>query len=704
MSSIYDLFYEFGQAALRQYLAYREGLGDVGLGASWSSLLEGSRAPSSGGPSDARVQREELIDEWLERPSEATLPLAELAVLFGLSPLDVQLLLVATAPVLDRRFRQAVGALSGRKDDRLPVDLAADLVALGDRAMFRRAISRFHHTQPLVRHRLIVLDEREAPLNLSHPPMVVADRVLVYLGLLDVKTRSVSQPLATVCERLEEAVTFEHVGLPEATERALQEAALHRRLPLLLEGPGEHSRLRVAQALAGVMGRSLLRVDLVYLLDQPLEILEMRLVEIFREARLGGDLVYLAGQSLPEHLGAPSQALLARALVGEAAVLSVSECPPWASALVSSWPQLTVPLPSPERRVALWEAALCNERHRPTLETLTVIARRFRLTAAQIDEAAMEARRRARVMARGHVTALELDAACRMQLSHQLSDLAQPIPPTPFSPADLILPEGETARFLELLDFAHSQGELMEGWGFGKRMPYGRGLSVLFHGPPGTGKTMAATIMAQQLGLDLFRVELSRLVSRYVGETEKNLARIFDEAERGRVLLLFDEADSLFTKRTDVKSSNDRYANLEVAYLLQRMESFEGVSVLTTNVEQHIDEAFKRRLRTKIHFPMPNAGTRTELWRRQVPPEAPQRPDIAFEHLGEHYELSGGVIKSAVLRAAFYAHREGVPIGLAHLVQAAVAECREGGVLVSDRHPRALELALAHERQSLVRA
>ncbi|MEL6181234.1 MAG: ATP-binding protein, partial [Myxococcota bacterium] len=223
-----------------------------------------------------------------------------------------------------------------------------------------------------------------------------------------------------------------------------------------------------------------------------------------------------------------------------------------------------------------------------------------------------------------------------------------------------------------------------------------RGYSLI-QGPPGTGKTMASMIIAQTLGLDLFRVELSRIVSRYVGETEKNLARVFDEAEKGRVVLLFDEADALFTKRTQVKSSVDRYANLEVAYLLQRMENFEGISVLTTNAEQHLDDAFKRRIRYKIHFPFPDPETRGRLWSSVLPEQTPRHPDIPFALLGQYFELSGGVIKASALRAAFYAMQDGSPIGLTHLVRAATAECREAGALVRDTHPRPLAEALKRE-------
>ena len=187
-------------------------------------------------------------------------------------------------------------------------------------------------------------------------------------------------------------------------------------------------------------------------------------------------------------------------------------------------------------------------------------------------------------------------------------------------------------------------------------------------------------------------------MNRYVGETEKNLARVFDEAERGRVMLLFDEADSLFAKRTSVKSTNDRYANLEVAYLLQRMENFEGVTVLTTNIEANLDDAFKRRIRYRIYFPMPDGPTRGRLFESLIPKHAPVKPGIPYDLLGEHFEISGGHIKQAVLKAAFYAKRDNTDIGLQQLTEATIAECRELGMLMNDNLPMPLTNALRVEK------
>src|SRR5690606_1287781 len=214
------------------------------------------------------------------------------------------------------------------------------------------------------------------------------------------------------------------------------------------------------------------------------------------------------------------------------------------------------------------------------------------------------------------------------------------------------------------------------------KMPYGRANSCLFNGPPGTGKTMAAGVIARELGMDLYRVDLSQIVSKWVGETEKNLARVFDEASRGHAVLLFDEADSLFGKRTAVKSSNDRYNNLQVNYLLQRIESFEGITILTTNLADAIDEAFARRIKFKVSFPVPDAAERAKLWRVMLPRDAECEASIDFDHLGESFEMAGANIKNTILRAAFRAAEACEPISTRLLEQAGISELREMGKLV----------------------
>jgi vesicle-fusing ATPase len=211
-----------------------------------------------------------------------------------------------------------------------------------------------------------------------------------------------------------------------------------------------------------------------------------------------------------------------------------------------------------------------------------------------------------------------------------------------------------------------------ERWGFAERASRGLGVTALFAGESGTGKTLAAEVLAADLGLDLYRIDLSATVSKYIGETEKNIRRLFDAAEASGAVLLFDEADALFGKRGEVKDGHDRYANLEVAYLLQRMESYRGLAILTTNMRSHIDRAFLRRLRFVIQFPFPDRDQRADIWRRVFPPAAPL-DGIDPEALAR-MTVPGGSIRSIALSAAFAAAEDGTPVTVDHVMRAARVE------------------------------
>ena len=233
---------------------------------------------------------------------------------------------------------------------------------------------------------------------------------------------------------------------------------------------------------------------------------------------------------------------------------------------------------------------------------------------------------------------------------------------------DLILGEQQKAQMRMVCDQMRYRAVVGEQWGFHKKTPYGRGLSVLFYGPPGTGKTMAAQVMASELCLDLYRIELPAVVSKYIGETEKNLEEIFEQAKKSQVILLFDEADVLFSKRTEVRDSNDKYSNMEAAFLLQKMEEYEGITVLATNFLQNFDEAFKRRMKFIIDFPFPDIAQRLQIWKQVFPKETPIEEELDYEFLAQSFELSGSNIKNVALHAAFLAAAENCRVGMRQIV------------------------------------
>jgi SpoVK/Ycf46/Vps4 family AAA+-type ATPase len=277
-----------------------------------------------------------------------------------------------------------------------------------------------------------------------------------------------------------------------------------------------------------------------------------------------------------------------------------------------------------------------------------------------------------------------IKAAARLHARPALGDLAQRVEAT-VGWDDLVLPAAQLAVLRQIAAQVRHRLRVYDDWGFGAGRR-GLGVSALFAGGSGTGKTMASEVLAGALGLDLYRVDLSQVVSKYIGETEKNLRRVFDAAEGGGVILLFDEADALFGKRSDVKDSHDRYANIEVSYLLQRMEAYRGLAILTTNMRGALDPAFLRRLRFVVEFPFPDAAGRAEIWRRVFPADTPTegvRPDRLAQ-----LTMAGGSIRNMALNAAFIAADAGRPVGMPDLLQAARTECAKADRPLSDAEIR----------------
>jgi SpoVK/Ycf46/Vps4 family AAA+-type ATPase len=337
-------------------------------------------------------------------------------------------------------------------------------------------------------------------------------------------------------------------------------------------------------------------------------------------------------------------------------------------------------LPSEANRLTLWQRALSGVKQDLDIER---VAARYPISGGIILKSAKAARSLSSARDDGGgITDDDVHAGLRATLDSKLSNLGKRILWRQ-TWEDLVLPEDSREEIDEFIARVKHRRRVYDDWGFSRKMAKGLGLSALFAGPPGTGKTMVAGLIADELSLDLYQIDLSRIVSKYVGETEKNLAELFDAAEAGHAVLLFDEADSLFAKRTEVKSSVDRYANLEVNYLLQRMEAFNGITILTTNLDSSIDDAFRRRISFRVNFPFPEPPDREKLWKAMLPDEATVGEDIDFERLADRYEMSGGFIRNAVLRAAFLAAADGEPITMGHMVRAANLEYQAMGKVIS---------------------
>ncbi|MGZ8694100.1 MAG: ATP-binding protein, partial [Gaiellaceae bacterium] len=327
-------------------------------------------------------------------------------------------------------------------------------------------------------------------------------------------------------------------------------------------------------------------------------------------------------------------------------------------------------------REDLWRAALAADGD----VARDGVAEQFRLAPEQIARGAVSARLQA-MLEGTPVDPRHLRGGARAQNAAGLERLARRVEPQ-VEWNDLVLPELAIQQLRELAARARHRELVIDEWGMRPGGGRGRGITALFAGDSGTGKTMSAEVIAADLGLDLYRVDLSAVVDKYVGETEKNLDRIFNEAEGVNAVLLFDEADALFGKRSEVRDAQDRYANIEVSYLLQRMESFDGLAVLATNLRAKLDDAFARRLDTVVDFPIPDKALRLRLWDACLGTQLPRGDDLDLEFCASAFELSGGNIRSVAVTAAYLAAVERRPVSMADLIRATHHEYRKLGRLI----------------------
>ncbi|MDD3024828.1 MAG: AAA family ATPase, partial [Syntrophomonadaceae bacterium] len=308
------------------------------------------------------------------------------------------------------------------------------------------------------------------------------------------------------------------------------------------------------------------------------------------------------------------------------------------------------------------------------------MASKFRFSPGQIKNALLQAYESGfgRSDGEGRITLEELHASCFAQGRHYLGKTAAKIN-TVYTWQELILPTDTVELLMMACNQMKNRHIVFGKWGFEKRLAYGRGLSMLFSGLPGTGKTMAAQVIAKELNLELYRIDLAQVVSKYIGETEKNLRHVFQEAESSNAILFFDEADALFGKRSQVKDSHDRYANIEIAYLLQKVEEYDGISILATNLSKNLDDAFVRRITFIIEFPFPDAEYRKKIWISMFPAQTPLHSEIDFDFLSRRFELAGGNIKNIVLSAAFLAAEACDSIHMSHILRATKYEYQKIG-------------------------
>lgn len=346
------------------------------------------------------------------------------------------------------------------------------------------------------------------------------------------------------------------------------------------------------------------------------------------------------------------------------------------------WIYLELPAPTASQKGRLWEYFLLDYPHTRELNP-QILGSRYVLHAGGIRRVLYAASKWAVGNGRTELDAEDIAWGVHQSQQGQLGNYAAAIPCV-FSWEDLMVEPEVKAQLTYFCDQLKYRSLVGSDWGFFHKMPYGRGLCALFYGPPGTGKTMAVQVIARELGLDVYRVDLSRMVSKYIGETEKHISELFDKAKHMNVILFFDEADAFFSRRMEIKDANDRNANSEVAHLLQKLEEYDGVTILATNLKENMDEAFKRRIQFMVYFRLPSPQIRRQLWHSLLPPQAPREKDLALDFFAEHFDLSGSQIKEILLSAAYIAAGQGVPLGNAQLKKALCLNYEKYGKRLTD--------------------
>jgi ATP-dependent 26S proteasome regulatory subunit len=570
-----------------------------------------------------------------------------LTAALALSPFERDVLLLLAGVEMDSKLASLCAEVAGR-DQRSAVTFSLAMSVLPNPHW--SALAPF---APLRRYRLI---EMESNRGLTSAPLRMDERILHYLAgvnRLDQRlegilcSRTASLPMAEEHKRI--AIEASH-----QCSRVPTSAALH----LCGDDPGAQEC--IAASIANDRGCELLVLRME---DTPSSNAELeQFVALWtRESLLlpamlllqwEGDAPTMPARQLAERLG------------GNLCIASRDSL-----RLHRPLIRYDVDKPGPEGQKRLWTEVLgANAGEDPMV--VEEIAEQFRFSAETIAAIAHTIESQADPTNQTHSSARLWDA-CRSHARPRLDSMAERIVPAA-TWNDLVLPQLQVQTLKQIAAQSRHRMLVYETWGFAARGRRGLGLSALFSGPSGTGKTLAAEVLAHELKLDLYRIDLSAVVSKYIGETEKNLKQVFDAAETGGVLLLFDEADALFGKRTEVKDSHDRYANIEVGYLLQRMESFQGLAILTSNFKSSLDKAFQRRLRFSVDFPFPDATHRESIWKRAFPSATPTR-HLEPARLAR-LNMTGGNIRNIALNAAFLAAESNEPIAMSHLLAAAQPE------------------------------
>ncbi|MEO8154448.1 MAG: ATP-binding protein [Rhizobacter sp.] len=611
-------------------------------------------------------------------PSEDGTWAQRLSSTFSLEAFDLDVLLLALASEFDLRYERLFGYLQDDVTRKRPtVDLALSLLCIDDAARLE-ARGCFAADAPLLRHGLLHLaaDSSFSPPSLLAHVLSPDEQLVRFL----LGARGLHSELAGCCtgERVSEQKPRTGVAdllVPAEARRHLERlataiSAKTSMPPVWLHTCADSGTAEVARAVANAAGTSLLLLDATRVLPRDAE-RTLHLAQ--REAWLRADILCIehAQTWLDEPFAASRLATALRSATCPTLLGAVRGMP--AELLGIALP-LIIPAPNSVQREQCWRSALARHDASVSDTEAGALAARFRLAPSQIAAAVDDACLRSI----GKPNCEEMQAAARRQSGDALATVADKVD-AKATWDDIVLSADAVAQLHELCSRVEQHDRVFNDWGFERKLSRGRGTAALFSGASGTGKTMAAEVIANALGLDLYRIDLARVINKYIGETEKNLDLVFAAAQSANAILFFDEADALFGKRSEVKDAHDRYANIEVSYLLQKMEEYDGLSILASNLADNLDEAFTRRLAFAIHFPLPDEAARFEIWQRAWPQAAQVAKGLDRAALARELTLAGGSIKNIALGAAFSAAANGGVIDESHVAHAVQREYEKSG-------------------------
>ena len=621
--------------------------------------------------------------------------LSYVAQAFALDDFEVDTLLICLAPTLDLRYESLYGYLQDHVARKRPtVNLVLNLLGTAGASRLR-LLDYFAEDASLLKHHLLkcVSEPGQGEAPLLSQTLVVDKTLTAWLGGQYTPNPDLGLHLTYIPAQTNQVDLI----LTSAVEGIITNIQTNNPV-LAFYGPDGGRQQATAQTLAAQLKRNLLVLDLGPALNDglaPRQAVQMAL----RDARLIGAVPALFGweaclvdKKTPADLLHALCAFPDMVIVGGAEKWQVSQRQ---SQRPFYWQEFDIPAYLHRRELWTHFLNVSSKKKKSALAgAVNNLANQFYLTTAQIQDATITAQDMALQRGDG-LNQDDLFAAARSHSSTHLADLAQKITPR-YDWADIVLPEDQLTLLHEVVDTMKGRSVVLEAWGVGQKLAASRGLAVLFGGPPGTGKTMAAEVIAHNLGLDLYKIDLSTIISKYIGETEKNLERIFREAETSNAILFFDEADSLFGKRSEVRDSHDRYANIETSYLLQRMEAYNGVTILATNLRANLDEAFTRRLHFAVSFPFPDEDDRERIWETLFPATIPRHTDINFRLMAERFKLAGGNIRNIIVNAAYLAAGdesqtqapEERQVAMHHLLHSTARELQKMGRLVKEEDMR----------------